>query len=229
MKILIISSPRSASNYLSRILHFRLNGTLLLEPFSTAYMETCNKKSVSFVIDMCNINNNLILKTHLAQLNRIEKVKQLNYFLKNNNWYKILLLRKNVFACAMSYTIAQTINNFNNKPYESVQLILDKNIFLKSVNRNINHWERISNMKKENNYNKIIYYEDFNFNFQEDISFVGLKTKKRNLNINLLDTKTSNEKIRIDNTDELYTLFLETIKNYSYDGIVNNNGIFELL
>lgn len=229
MKILILSSARSGSNYLSKILHFGLNGTLLLEPFSDAYMETYNNKSVKFVIDVCSINTDLILKTHLTQLNRIENIDQRNYFLKNDNWYKILLLRKNVFACAMSYTIATTLNNFNDKHYNSVNLTLDTNIFLKNVNRNIKHWERISDIKKENNYNKIIYFENFNFNFQKDISLIGLKIKKRNLDVNLLDTKTPTEKIRIDNNDELYTLFLETIKNYRYDGIINNNGIFELL
>lgn len=219
MKYLILSSSRTGSTYLAEAMYSLLPEPVLflLEPFQTPTFDNTLFEKISQ-------SNNLILKTHLNQLYRLPK-EHVDYFLYNN-FYIILLLRKNLFKCTFSAVVAHAIDNFNKNTYTAIQIKIDPTKFLKILNDKIKYWEKFAELKQKHIYKKIIYFEDLTFDPLKDAAlflkkFDFSKTAKFPL-------RTPYNLIDVQNKNELKILFYKRIKNYSHEYIINNQGIFEL-
>jgi len=227
VKILLLTMARTGSTYLARALYSAMPGNayLRLEPFNEASMPNYRRSYVDFIIDKSKKKSNVIIKTHLHQLDRISCQDQQDCFLNNIPWYKILLLRKDFFSCVLSNAVAFSIDNFGDKEYKKIDLKIDNDLFLRILNQKINHWINFAKFKKEFEYNQIIYFEDLKFD----------STDNDLININFSNSKlpeptkpTPNDLIFVQNKKELHDLFLKEIKSFSHTGIKNKKGFFEL-
>lgn len=219
MKFLILSSSRTGSTYLAMTIYSLLPdpSLLLAEPFQKPIIDYT-------LIQQIKQQKNVVLKTHLNQLYRLPK-EHIDYFL-SKKFKIILLLRKNLFNCTFSASVANAIDNYNDKKYNSVQLNIDIDYFLKTLNRKIFFWEKFAELKQKNSYSKIVYFEDLSFNPLTD---AALFLKKFNFAKNVeMPTRTPYNLIDVQNKNELIEIFYDRIKNYSHEYIINNNGIFEL-
>lgn len=226
MKTLILSLGRSGSSYLGNLLKFYAadNAMHLMEPFSSSNMPLYDDHYVKTIIEQCS-NRSIVLKTHLNQFSLLKKEHQ-DFFLNTNEWFVIYNLRKNIFLCALSHPVADKLNNFNDRPYETVNICLDETAFNNMIDSKLLMWEKFSRLKKDSAYHKIVYYEDLTFVHAEDIKKIAITYSK--ITDNYITIKTPYEKIHIENKDNLKEICYNKIKNYQYDGIINNNGIFEL-
>jgi hypothetical protein len=233
MKIMIVSSARTGSNYLTKLLfHYSLKNTVLInEPFPHAI--TFIKNQDDFVSKIFKKikkpDKKIILKTHLNQIYNIKNKKYINYFLNNNNWFKILLLRKDLFSCTLSHAVAANLNNFNNKEYKTYKVIkISESQFLSILNNKLTYWNKFAELKASGNYNQIIYFEDLSFKPAEDIKKINLpfvnNTSKKFKHI----TKTPQEQIIVLNKKKLQKIFFKFINEFSFVGVKNNNGFLEL-
>jgi hypothetical protein len=228
MKIQVISMARSASRYLSSLLFNNLDGYIAFysEPFGISFMQEYNKKYVNKIIKTCKKHSCVLLKSHINQYMRIKNDEQLDYFLNDESWYKILLLRKDLFKVTLSHTIADILDNFNEKEYNKTMLHVPITQFKEMLNNKIEHVELFAKFKSKYSYHKLIYFENLTFNEAVDLStFSFIKT----CNPIKIHTKTPTNLITILNKDELEQIFFDTVKNYSHPLVINKNGMFELL
>jgi hypothetical protein len=232
MKIMILSIARTGSSYLTNLLKsYSLTSTIsIVEPFNHEIKLMAKQdKYILRTIQNLKEQQNIILKTHLNQVYNIKKEKYRNYILNDTSWFRILLLRKDLFACSFSHAVADVLNNFNDKKYESnIELTIDTTAFLKILNTKLFCWNKFSEIKSAGNYNQIIYFEDLSFSSTIDIQKINVflfNNKPRSITYK---NKTPYENILINNTEELQNLFFEFIKKFSFVGVSNNNGFLEL-
>jgi glutaredoxin-related protein len=231
MKILILSLPRSGSRYLTTLLYnYSPESTLLLvEPFHRDFFNTQNQKYISEVVKETMKNDNVILKTHLSQLTRqVKNKKHIDYFLNNKNWFRILLLRKDLFSCVLSYIVADALNNWGDKKYKTKSLLINENLFIEELKSKMNAWNKFAQIKIEGQYNKIIYFEDLSFNLEEDIKKINQNSfTEKQIKIEFFK-KTPYEKLSIINKDNLKNIFNTYVNSFTFDKVKNNNGFLEL-
>lgn len=219
MKYLILSSSRTGSTYLALAMYSLMPEPCLLltEPFQKPIVN-------DLLIQKIEQQKGIILKTHLNQLYNLPK-KYIDYFL-NSNFKIILLLRKKLFDCTFSAVVADTIDNHNDKKYQFKTISIDEDYFLRMLNWKIEFWEKFAELKQKNKYYKIIYFENLTFDPIKDSSQI---LKKFDFTKNIeLPTPTPYNLINVENKNQLIEIFYDRIKNYSYEHIINNNGIFEL-
>ena len=174
VKYLILSTSRTGSSYFTQALHLFLPASTKI--FAEPFRELLENDNMFKVIEN---TESVVLKTHLTQLEDLSS-KQIDYFL-HGSWYIILLMRKNIFDCAFSAVVANTINNYNDKKYLPISLRIQKNIFFEIVDNKIRDWETFAELKQKNLYNKIIYFEDLSFDSKKDAQLIlkNTKTQKR--------------------------------------------------
>jgi len=232
MKILILSSARTGSSYLINMLQrFAVKNTYIIsEPFGIDIEKAVNKdKHVRKTIKKIKNIDNIILKTHLNQLEQLHEKKYKDFFLNNEMWYKILLLRKDLFKCTYSHAVADTIGNFGDKTYKNLTVAIDKNKFIDILENKIFYWTEFSKIKTQRAYNKILYFEDLTFVNEEDYKKLEIPLEKTIQNKYIISKeKTPYNMLTITNKEVLQKIFYERIKEFSYNGIINNNGILEL-
>jgi hypothetical protein len=232
MKILILSTARTGSSYLINLLQkFAIKNTCTIsEPFGMDMEIAVDKdKHIRKTIKKIKKVDNIILKTHFNQVNELHEKKYKDFFLNNEIWYKILLLRKDLFRCTYSHAVADTIGNFGDKTYKNLTVTIDKNKFLDILEDKIFYWTEFSKIKSQGEYNKIVYFEDLSFNNEEDYKKLEIPLEKTIQNKYIISKeKTAYNKLTITNKEELQEIFHERIKEFSYTGIKNNNGILEL-
>ena len=232
MKILILSSARSGSNYLRNIIymHSIKNTVLINEPFEEGKYSTGKKKEkyLTSVVKTCLRRKNVVCKSHLDQIYEINDQRYINFFLNNELWYTIFLLRKNLFKCSFSFIVAEYLENFNNKNYEKVDVLIDEDRFLEVLEKKILYWIKFSELKKLNNYRKIIYFEDLTFNPGFDYKKLNLPLKSIPQNEVYINEKTPYDIINVLNLANLQEVFNKRMATFFYDGINNNNGMLEL-
>jgi hypothetical protein len=229
MKIKIISMARTGSNYLFHLFRKYLTTDYLLinEPFSDTNMKTYNKKYVNKIIKSTIKHKNIILKSHINQFYNIQDSRQIDFFLNSDDWYSIMLLRKDLFKCCLSHTVAHIIGNFGDKMYEDISLTIDPDIFDIFLNSKLNNLEIMAKHKTKNKSSVLFYYEDFTFIEKEDLS-------KFNLDFNSTPVDQYNRKrtpynlIKVVNESKLYGLYSEKIKNDHHPLLINNNGLLEI-
>jgi Uri superfamily endonuclease len=231
MKILILSLPRSGSRYLTTLLYnYSPESTLLLvEPFNRDFFNTQNQKYISKVVKETMKNDNVILKTHLSQLTRqVKNKKHIDYFLNNKNWFRILLLRKDLFSCVLSYIVADALNNWGDKKYKTKSLLINENLFIEELKSKMNAWNEFAQIKIEGQYNKIIYFEDLSFNLEEDIKKINQNSFTEKQIKREFFKKTPYEKLSIINKDNLKNIFNTYVNSFTFNKVKNNNGFLEL-
>jgi len=233
MKIIILSSARSGSNYLTKLLHTcsPYNKTLLFnEPFNYDVIQTLppHELYVKKIIERCETVDHVILKTHLNQLYDIKNTSYRDSFLNSNIWYRILLLRKDLFKCSLSHAVASELNNFNDQNYTETTISINENNFLWTLENKIEYWIKFADFKKLKNYNKIVYFEDFLFDPTVDIKNLNLPFKNNLKKRKFINEKTPYNLITILNKDRLKEIFDNRMDNFSCHGIQYNNGLLEL-
>ncbi len=230
MKILLLTMSRTGSTYLTKTLNSAMpeNSIVYYEPFNENHMFKYKKGYVNNLINVVENNTQVLLKSHFDQINRIKKPSQIDYFLNNSVWYKILLLRKDLFSCTLSHTVAHLLNNFGNKLYYKTSLKIDVNLFLDSLESKTKNWKKFSNLKIDNNYNQIIYFEDLKFN-SEDFKLIKIKFNLDDIKTIKNTNPTPKKLINIENKDKLYNIFLNKITKFNYPGISNQDGFLELI
>lgn len=228
MKIEIISIARSGSRYLKELLIYHLSQQYLLysEPFNEIWMTTYSKRHVGKVIKKCKGIENVLIKTHINDLHRIDNIDQKEYFF-SDHWYKILLLRKDMFNSTLSHAIALEINNFNLDTYEFKEISISLDKFVSLLYHKIEQVERIAQMIHEGNYDQLVYFEDLTFNRYTDLKLFDFEFDVTRLNIPMPETKTPNMTVVL-NRDELYNKFLTEIQEYTHPLVTKDNGFFEI-
>lgn len=228
MKILIASMARSGSRYLKEFIYSYISKPCLLqsEPFNDINMVKYDQAYVNKIIKECAVNKTVLMKSHINDILRLNAQQQ-EYFLKNYDWYKILLLRKDLFACTLSHALASTLDNYNTKKYFKTELSIDKTLFLNLLQLKIDNFEKLAEIKNQNKYNKIIYYEDFFFN-SKDLHYFNFLLSSSHVNC-VYNTKTPNNLINIKNKKKLHHLFLKKIETYSNPLIINQKGFFKII
>jgi hypothetical protein len=229
MKIQIISMSRTGSTYLFHLFrkYLPVDYLLLSEPFGDIKMKTYNKKYVNKIIKHASKHKNIILKSHINQFYNIQDQQQIDFFLNSNDWYSILLLRKDLFRCCLSHVVAHSIRNFGDKLYEETVLTIDQEMFNNFLNSKLFNLERMAEYKTKNKSSVLFYYEDFTFNEKEDLS-------KFNLDFNSTPVDQYNTKrtpynlVKITNEHLLYNFYSEKIKNYHHPLILNNNRLLAI-
>lgn len=232
MKILILSSARTGSSYLINLLQkYAFKNTYIIsEPFGIEIENAINRdKHIQKTIEKIKNIDNIILKTHLNHFEKLHDKKHKDFFLNNEMWYKVLLLRKDLFRCTYSHAVADTIGNFGDKNYKNLTVTVDKNKFLNILENKIFYWTEFSKLKSQGTYNKIVYFEDLTFVDEEDYKKLEIPLEKTIQKKYIpLKEKTPYNMLTITNTEELQEIFYERIKEFSHTGINNNNGILEL-
>ena len=233
MKILILSSTRSGSNYLTKLLHkySPYKNTLLFnEPFNYDVIQTLppHELYVKKIIKRCETIDHVILKTHLNQLYDIKNTSYRDSFLNSNIWYRILLLRKDLFKCSFSHAVALELNNFNDQNYTETTISINENNFLYTLENKIEYWIKFADFKKIKNYNKIVYFEDLLFDPAVDIKNLNLPSKNILKKSIFISEKTPYNLITILNKDKLKEIFDNRMTNFVYNGIQYKNGLLEL-
>ena len=220
MKLMILSQPRSGSSYLQNV--FRRNyaaSVVFPEPFSEDN-GVIDSSYVNNIIEQCN-NNSFVMKTHISQLFDIESR---DYFLYND-WHKIILLRKNLYKQAMSFALAQTLNEFDFTGKFFLPIKVDTKMFLKSCELLVNEWNTFVNWKENMTNYKITYYEDLTFKPTKDIKKLGFP-----INTQKYKNKTIKTPPLVKNEHVLIEIFNEYMLSVKLDSrIKNNNGILELV
>lgn len=232
MRILILSSARTGSNYLRNVLYrYSAKRTKLYdEPFRDEKfpIDAPQEKYLKKIIKTCIVNENIVCKVHLDQLYKIKNPKHFDFFLNDERWYKILLLRKDLFRSTFSYVVADILENFNEKDYLKTDILIDENKFLAILENKILYWTKFSELKKANNYNKIVYFEDFTFDLDLDYKNLNLPLRKTPQNKIYINEKTPYDIINVLNVANLEEIFNKRMSTFVYNGIKNNNGILEL-
>jgi hypothetical protein len=232
MKLLILSNARSGSGYLRDLLYtYSSKDTILIdEPFQIEQLPNNNaqQRYVTKIIKSCLKNNNIVFKTHLTQLYRLDNQIHINFFLEDKIWYRILLLRKDLFKCSFSHAVADALNNFGDNDYTNLSFAIKEDVFLNILETKIFYWNEFLKIKLKNNYNKIVYFEDLTFNIKTDYKKVDIKLKDTNQREYITLKKTPYSILNIENEQKLKELFNNRMLNFSYSGIKNNNGFLEL-
>lgn len=230
MKIQIISIARSGSTYLKNLLHGNLNTNYLIlsEPFNYLIMKDADENYVKTTIESCKKNKNVLIKNHINQLYFIKEDSQRQFFLEDKSWYRILLLRKNIFKCCISHVVAHMLDNFNSKEYTETQLNIDKDMFEEYLNYKLNHIELIAEIKQKKLFKKILYYEDFSFNEKNDLKKFNFKFCTDYNEEDYSYFKTPYNLIKILNEQELYNIYQKKMKRYTHPLITNLNGLISL-
>lgn len=231
MKILIISSTRTGSSYFARTIYryFYRNTLFLKEPFMSEKLSVVQSpdKYVRGIIKSC-LFENVILKTHLNQLYNINRTKNINFFLNNDIWYKIFLLRKDLFKTTFSHVVANKLQNFNDFPYEKTTISIDEDKFTEALETKIDLWTKFAELKKNNIHNDIIYFEDLSFDSYTDYKKLNLPFDNSPPRPTFEPGKTPYKIINVLNKDKLQEIFNERMFNFSSEGIKNINGMLEL-
>lgn len=143
-------------------------------------------------------------------------------------WYTICLLRKDLFKCTLSHTVAEKLQNFNEHPYAESKILIDENKFLSILESKIEYWNEISKLKTENKIDKIVYFEDFTFNTKTDYRNLNLPLAKKARVEVVMEEKTPYNIINILNIKKLEEIFNKRMTSFSSNSILNKNGILEL-
>lgn len=231
MKILILSIARTGSNYVTSVLNqYSSNETkVLAEPFAVEIKNYHNQDTyVKTIVNNCKKTNNIICKTHFNQFSNINTQKYVSEFL-NIPWFKIVLLRKDLFQCTFSHTVADMLDNFGNKKYMQKDLYLDENLFLIFLRDKIEIWKKIADYKRNTEIQKIVYFEDLTFEPEEDLSRLDLPFDLTYNNDKdcLYNIKTPYEKIHINNFEIIKEIFNDTMRDFSCIGLKFNHGNIE--
>jgi hypothetical protein len=232
MKILILSSARTGSNYLTTVLQtYMFKDTIVLnEPFRPEIKQMFDQSGyVDAIIEAIHHNDNIILKTHINHFENLHEKNYKDFFLNNNLWYRLLLLRKDVFKCAFSHAVAEMSGSFSAGPYKNLLFAIDVDHFSNIIKSKLVNWIEFSKIKSHGNYNRIIYFEDFSFDIDIDFNrlYVPLEQVIQNNSVTP-SKKTPYDILTITNKDELQERFYEIINEFSYAGIKNSNGLLEL-
>lgn len=222
MKYIIISTSRTGSTYLSRFLSSILNCNNLAEPFNEINMPVYNKEYVKNLIELTKNSQNIVLKTHINQLDRLKK-KEKDYFLNKDEWNIILLFRHDLFAETFSSCVAEILRNHNDRSYTSASFKINSTLFFGTMKAKIKNWIKKNELKQLGLYHKIIYFEDFTFDPKIDIKLLDLEYKENNF-LQQEYSKTPYDKIDVVNKSKLEKLFKKRIQNFNHEDITNNSG-----
>lgn len=231
MKVLIISSARTGSNYLRNVLNqYSPTDTLLMsEPFLYKIKLFNNQdKYVKKIIKECIKRKNIVLKTHLNQFQNIINQELADQFLNEIPWYRVLLLRKDLFKCTFSHAVADTIDNFGVKPYTKLTFEISEERFINTLQDKILFWNEFCKLKQQNKYEKIVYFEDLTFDVDTDYKNLDIPLESTIQKRMIMKEKTPYFMLDVTNKDRLREIFENEMKSFSYPGIKNNNGFLEL-
>ena len=207
---LIISHPRSGSNYLFDCLTRIAPGANFCEPFPTTE-------------DFKIVNKGKVIKTHLYDFLNLDKKLQKKLL---STRYTVLLLRKNIFESAISDIIAAHFQQWNSYTYTTDNAFsIDKKEMIQYVDGYVEYWKKFINFKNSHNLDKIIYYEDLTFNSKKDLKNFFNIDKTYLLKISE-ETKAPNKNIIVKNYNELESKYLKYIKDIKIEGAINKNGKF---
>lgn len=221
-KIIIFSTSRSGSTYLTNLISYHANLKAIHEPFQEEMIFVNSTRKLDNIIKRVEKFSS-VLKTHINQFNNLPQDYK-NFFL-GDSWYKISLLRKNLHNSILSHIVANKLDNFGDKKYSKVSLIIDKEEYLKTFSFKMSNIYEISLLKKLNLLDKLVYFEDLTFNNKVDIQNLNFPFNVFEKNKKLLSTKTPLEKIKIINYDELLDLYNKTLSNIDDDTyLIIKNG-----
>lgn len=229
MKLLLASLARTGSNYYFHEVLKKANTyeCVLSEPFKYETMTTASLDYAYGILEKVTSSNSALVKTHLNQLENLSADCKTKFL--NNNWQVILLLRKDIFRCALSHALADSIKQFSEYTYnEQFKYTIDTNVFTNLLERKLKQWESFVEFKKSANVVSVVYYEDLSFIPSRDIALTPVTATYPLLaTVNIKRKSPDNTKV-ITNFHYLKELSEKVLANYTYNGIKNNNGLIEL-
>lgn len=199
----------------------------MAEPFSLNF--DISNYYIDKVVASIENHDCAVVKTHIFQKNDgFRKIDTELYFrYESIDWYRIAMLRKNVLSCAMSFTLAERLQRYDEYDYDgTLRVSLDEAEFSKNLKIILNSWEEFAKLKRRNMLNDILYFEDLTFDPQKDVALINLELQNV---FNGRSNKSPGHRNIITNYSELCDIAHQEISNFSSPGINNNNGTFELL
>lgn len=212
MKIQILSLPRTGSSYLRSMLNSQMrnynNFYTISEPFNHSKNNIKSYKNKNKIIKNINKSNYILVKSHIYQLFDIDKLLLEKYC--SVDWFTICLLRKNIFEMTLSRAIALKTNVWNNQKHNNLKINIDSGFFKNCLQDSVK-WIQIMKQNHFNfNYNKIIYYEDLNFNSLDDLKILNISLP----HVKLYESKKRYSKKKVVlNYNELFDNSIKFLKN----------------
>jgi len=187
------------------------------EPFNHSKNNIKSYRNKNKIVKNMIKFNYVLVKSHVHQLFDIDKLLLEKYC--SVDWITICLLRKNVFEMTLSLAIALKTNVWGNQNYNNLKINIESNFFKNCLQDSIK-WIQIMKQNHFNfNYNKIIYYEDLNFNSLDDLKILNISLP----HVKFYDSKKLYSKKKVVlNYDELFdnsVKFLKNVPDLKFEGV----------
>lgn len=231
MKINILSLPRTGSSYFFNLLSQNLffvdnrDKTTIPEPFSIESMRSKNHKKRLLPLMS---KEYIIFKNHVDQLDNLRKNHSKLYdVFAQIEWYTIVLLRKNLFNSVMSSLISKITSQYDDYSYdETLRIVLSYEKMVLAVDAYFYWWTLVANNSFNLPYKKILYYEDFSFNSENDFNMLNMENAT--FKTHVVTLKSPNKEVIIKNYDEIYRLYQEYILTKHDPNIIVEKGWLRL-
>jgi len=241
--IQIICAPRTCGTYLSTII-FASNNTpniLFNEPFNSYKNNIYSLSDMNILSDMCKISKVSFQKNiisfsdiqHLETKNKIIKhhihknnIKTINFCSSLNNWFTIILFRKNFFETILSICIAILTNQWHSSisPLVTIPFDLFRDQMLWYLKKYKLFYEKII----LENIDIIIYSEDLTFTIENDLQELDFSENYTNTYNKMQIQKSMNKKIVALNYDKIKEYYFKLIKYINIPGITIDGEIIHL-
>jgi hypothetical protein len=243
MKIQIVSLPRTGSSYIRTLLNYKIHSARydydadVNEPFNDENYWNLSKRKKSYALSKIkeiSKKNNIIIKNHYFHLYHLyQDYPELYFKFSQNNFVNYCLLRQNVFESALSTAIAINKNSWS-YPYlytEIDSIYIPFREFLNTLEFYKKNWLLVAENTLKINFKKIIYYENFTFDYLSDYNYITDSTETQyaeTTDLSEISKKTPSKKLIVENYDQLKEKSLDFISNITHNNIINKNGFLSL-
>jgi hypothetical protein len=198
-KVIVLSQGRTGSTYVCNLIKQNFDH-YVLNPFD---------ENIENILEIINsdkkilIKDNQIIKCLHLQHNKNDIYKKYIDII-NKDFYRIKLLRNNVFHLTLSRIIAEKNDVFYyTSEYNPESLKIDSSVFKHYLTNTINNFE---NLKNYRHFDKILYYEDLVGDSTADFDMLDLKNLLPPAPRKFLKLNYNNI---IENYSELLSIYME--------------------
>ena len=169
MRIRIITLPRTKATYLTKAItqavnpeQFKVNSDYYNEPYN-------NRADPGAALEWMKRDQKAVVKHHIRHLVADDVYNSRQYFDQENQlpWYNVAVVRRDLFATAVSYCRSRMLNHWHS--YSPQQVTIDPDLFCGSV---LALWGSVVHIVRNEHripYDAVVYSEDFSFQPNQDV------------------------------------------------------------
>ena len=221
MRIRIITMPRTKATYLMKAIvsasnhkQWKVNADYYNEPFN-------NRDDPRAALEWMKSDPNAVVKHHIRHLVADDVYNSAELFEQECklDWMNVVVIRRDLFATALSYARSRTLNEWHDYTITSVRI--EPEMFTNCLLALWGSLVHIARNKHNLEYNKIIFSDDLTGNPTEDIKTI-LPNYNREIHI---DSKQSPSNT-VENLDQLRKLSKTiTLPHYNDAPITIDNNL----